>query len=47
MVLSSAIEYIQRIEKERDVLREENKRLRRGQRVGGEGKSWDMSGGDV
>lgn len=37
MVLSSAIEYIRKIEKERDDLREENDRLKTGQ---AEPKAW-------
>lgn len=40
MVLSSAIEYIRRIEKERDTLRDENDRLKMSQVGGGEPKSW-------
>lgn len=37
-VLSSAIEYIHRIEAERDVLKEENERLRQSQRRGADGQ---------
>lgn len=40
MVLSSAIEYIRRIEEERDALKEENDRLKMGQSGSGEPKSW-------
>ncbi|CAO2650939.1 Nn.00g092360.m01.CDS01 [Neocucurbitaria sp. VM-36] len=40
MVLSSAIEYIRRIENERDTLREENDRLKMAQGSSGEPKSW-------
>ena len=40
MVLSSAIEYIRRIEKERDTLREENDRLKTVQVGRGEPKAW-------
>jgi hypothetical protein len=46
MVLSSAIDYIHRIETERDALLEENERLRRNQKTSGEGKNWDMSVGE-
>lgn len=42
MVLSSAIEYIRRIEKERDALREENERLRFSQAGGSGEKAWRM-----
>lgn len=43
MVLSSAIEYIRRIEKERDALKEENERLRFSQAGrSGEPKTWRM-----
>jgi hypothetical protein len=47
MVLSSAIEYIHRIERERDALREENGRLRQRIASGGVvlGDEW-MRGGD-
>jgi hypothetical protein len=41
MILSSAIEYIQSIEKERDALIEENDRLRRGQYEASQQNSWD------
>jgi len=33
MVLSSAIEYIRMVEKERDALKEENERLKQGQGI--------------
>jgi hypothetical protein len=41
MILSSAIEYIQSIEKERDALIEENDRLRRGQYEGPSQDDWN------
>ncbi|KAH7392580.1 hypothetical protein BKA66DRAFT_411892, partial [Pyrenochaeta sp. MPI-SDFR-AT-0127] len=42
MVLSSAIEYIRRIEKERDALKEENERLRQGQRRENDIQGWTI-----
>jgi hypothetical protein len=48
MVLSSAIEHIQRLEKERDKLREENERLRKGEgwyvSVGEDGDGFSIEG---
>ncbi|KAF1852083.1 uncharacterized protein K460DRAFT_264181, partial [Cucurbitaria berberidis CBS 394.84] len=47
MVLSSAIEYIRRIEKERDDLKDENDRLRMGQLGQGEPKAWRTGDGSL
>jgi hypothetical protein len=46
MVLSSAIEYIRKIEKERDALKEENERLKQGQRAGNDMNTNIWTGGD-
>jgi hypothetical protein len=42
--LSSAIEYIREIEKERDALREENERLRLNPLGAGAMKNWERGG---